>query len=193
MTNARYQDLSTFRLPSNFRGKPSWFVQLWWLVEATLFRASPQFMYGFRRSLLRLFGARIGRDVIIRPTVRVTYPWKLSIADYAWIGDDVVLYTLGHITIEEHVVISQGSYVCAADHDHADVSFLIRARPIVVKREAWVATRVFVGPGVTIGEGAVIGACSSVFADMPSGMICMGSPCIPKRPRVAEHQRSSVI
>src|SRR5438105_4960330 len=103
----RCQDLSAFSLPAEFRGRPAWFVQLWWLVQSTLFRWSPQFMYGWRRLLLRLFGATIGRSVLVRPTARITYPWKIRIGDYSWIGDDVVLYSLGEIDIGAHVVVSQ--------------------------------------------------------------------------------------
>ena len=183
MTKLNYQDLSAFRLPVGFRGRSAWVVQLWWLVDVVFFKPSPQFMYGYRCFLLRLFGAKIGHHVIIRPSVRVTYPWKVAIGDYSWIGDDVVLYSLGDICIEDNVVVSQGAYICAADHDATGVDFPIRARPIRIKREAWVATRVFIVPGVTIGAAAVIGACSAVFKDMPDGMICMGSPCHPCRPR----------
>ena len=93
------QNLNKFQLPKNFRGKNAFVVQLWWIVQGTLFRMSPQFLYGFRRFLLRLFGAKIGKNVIIRSTVRTTYPWKVSIGDYSWIGDDVVLYSLGEIEI----------------------------------------------------------------------------------------------
>ena len=94
------QQLNKFKLPENFRGRNAITVQLWWLVQSTLFRASPQFLYGFRRLLLRLFGAKIGRKVIVRPSVKITYPWKVSIGDYSWIGDDVNLYSLGEIEIE---------------------------------------------------------------------------------------------
>ena len=87
------QDLRSFRLPPNFRGRPAWFVQLWWLVQATLFRWSPQIAYAWRRWLLRRFGAKIGKGVQIRPTAEITYPWKLTIGDWSWIGDYVTLYT----------------------------------------------------------------------------------------------------
>ena len=101
------QLLNTFKLPKNFRGKNAFVVQLWWLVQSLLFKNSPQLLYGFRRFILRMFGAKIGKKVIIRPTVRITYPWKVSIGDYSWIGDDVVLYSLGEIEIGRNVVISQ--------------------------------------------------------------------------------------
>ncbi len=179
----RYQRLDEFSVPAGFRGRSAVVVQLWWLVQATLFAGSPQVLYGWRRFLLRLFGARIGAGVIIRPTVRVTYPWKLTIGDYAWIGDHVELYTLGDIRIGEHAVVSQRSYLCTGSHDFRKPTFDIYAQAIVVEPEAWLAADVFVGPGITIGRGAVIGARSTVLSDMPPGMICAGYPARPLRPR----------
>jgi len=172
----RYQDLSRFRIPDNFRGRPSWFVQLWWLVESTLFRLSPQFLYGWRRLLLRAFGARIGKGVVIRPTVRITYPWKLTVGDHAWVGDDVTLYTLGEIEIGPHAVVSQRSYLCTGTHDYRKLSFDIHAHKIVIGSQSWLATDVFVAPGVEIGEGTVVGARSSVFQSLPGGKMAYGSP-----------------
>lgn len=178
-----YQDLNAFRLPAGFRGRPAWIVQLWWLVQGSVFRYSPQFMYGWRRWLLRCFGARVGRKVLVRPTVRVTYPWKVSIGDYSWIGDDVVLYSLGEIEIGSNAVVSQRSYICTGGHDHEEPAFSIFSRKVVIEDESWVATDVFVAPGVVIGAGAVIGARSSVFSNMPAGQVCLGSPARPSHAR----------
>ena len=133
-------------------------------------------MSGWRNFRLRFFGARIGINVLIRPTVRITYPWKLAVGDHSWVGDDVVLYSLGNIVLEDNVVVSQKSYLCAASHDYSRLSFDIVATPVVIKREAWIATDVFIGPGVVVGAGSLVGARSSVFQDVPSGAICAGSP-----------------
>ena len=181
-----YQDLYKFKLPPNFRGKPGWYVQLWWIVQDTLFRWSPQFMYGWRRFLLKLFGAKIGKDVIIRPTAKVTFPWKVKIGDYSWIGDDVVLYSLGEIEIGNNVVISQRSYICTGSHDYTKIDFPILAKKIVIEDEAWLATDVFVAPGVKIGKGTVVGARSSVFKDLPPGKVCIGNPAKPIKDRIVE-------
>ena len=178
-----YQDLSRFTVPAGFRGRPGWFVQLWWLVDALLFRCSPQIMYGWRRSLLRLFGAQVGEGAIIRPSVRVTYPWKVSIGDHAWIGDDVTLYSLGQIDIGAHSVVSQKSYVCAGDHDHLQPDFAIRSPRIWIGSQVRVASDVFFGPGVTIADGVVVGARSTVIHDLPAGMICLGNPAKPIKRR----------
>lgn len=178
-----YQRLDHFRMPPGFRGRPGWFVQLWWVAQATLFAWSPQFMYGWRRWLLRRFGARVGRGVVIRPTARVQFPWKVDLGDHCWIGDDVGLYSLGPITVGAHAVVSQRSYLCTGSHRLGDPTFPIYAEPIVVGPECWIATDVFVAPGVTVGRGAVVGARSSVYADLPPGQICLGNPARPVRPR----------
>ena len=170
------QDLSKFKLPKNFRGRSGLFVQLWWTVDFLLFKPSPQILYGWRRFLLRAFGAKIGKGVIIRPSVTVTYPWKLTIGDYSWIGDDVVLYSLGEIEIGNNVVISQRSYICGGSHDYTKEDFPIWSKKITIEDECWLATDVYVAPGITIGKGTVVGARSSVFKDLPSGKVCMGSP-----------------
>lgn len=179
------QDLSAFRLPKNFRGRPGWMVQLWWIVQATLFGLSPQMFFGWRRFLLRLFGARVGRNVLIRPTARVTYPWKVRIGDNAWIGDEVVLYSLGEIEIGDNCVVSQRSYVCAASHDYRDPSFPIHADPVVIEPEVWLATDVFVAPGVRVGRGTVVGARSSVFDELPPNVVAIGTPAVVVRERSA--------
>lgn len=183
MSNNQYQNLDLFHLPAGFRGRSAVVVQLWWLVRGTLFGLSPQFMYGWRNWLLRLFGAKIGRGVLIRPSVKVTYPWKLRVGDSAWIGDDVVLYSLGEIEIGADTVVSQRSYLCAASHDYTKPDFPIYAKTICIGEMAWLATDVFVAPGVNIGMGAVVGARSSVFHDLPPLMVCVGSPARPIKPR----------
>jgi len=182
----KYQNLSSFTLPQNFRGRSALVVQLWWIVQASLFKWSPQFAYGFRRTLLRIFGAQIGAGVIIRPNATVTYPWKVTIGDYAWVGDDVVLYSLGEIVIGAHSVVSQRCYLCTGDHSYTEIDFPIRGRKITIGDEVWVAADVFIAPAVTIGDGAVIGARSTVLSDMPAGMLCAGYPAKPLRPRLKE-------
>src|SRR5579875_396012 len=179
----RVQDLGKFSLPPNFRGRSVWFVQLWWIVQSTLFHCSPQFMYGWRNFLLRLFGARIGKGVIVRPTAEITYPWKLTIGDHVWIGDHVTLYTLGEIYIGDNACVSQYSYICAAAHDYLKPTFDIFACTVVIKPVVWLATHVFVAPGVTVGRGAVVGACSVVTKDVPPMTISAGNPARVLRPR----------
>ncbi|TCL07337.1 putative colanic acid biosynthesis acetyltransferase [Sodalis ligni] len=175
--------LDEFKLPPGFRGRNALCVQLWWFIETAFFACSPQFMYKWRCWLLRLFGAKIGRNVIIRPTVRITYPWKLTIGDNSWIGDNVVLYTLGEIHIGNNTVISQRSYLCTGSHEYEKPTFDIFYKPIVIGNSCWLATDVFVGPGVTIDDEAIVGARSSVFKSIKSKMVCRGNPAMPVRER----------
>lgn len=177
------QNLNEYSNPKDFRGRSKVTVQLWWIVQATLFKMSPQFTYGWRRFLLRSFGAKIGKDVIIRPSAQITYPWKLTIGDYSWIGDEVVLYTLGEIEIGENAVVSQRSYICTGTHDYTASDFRIYAEKITIGNKCWLATDVYVAPGVTIGDKAVVGARSSVFKDLPENMICIGNPAKPIKNR----------
>ncbi|MDX2099101.1 MAG: hormogonium polysaccharide biosynthesis acetyltransferase HpsU [Leptolyngbyaceae cyanobacterium bins.59] len=181
-TNA-WVDLRRYHQTGYDRGRPGWYVLIWWLVQSVVFPLTPHALHGPRCFLLRLFGARVGKGVVIRPSARFTYPWKVDLGDYCWVGEDATFYSLDRILIGQHAVISQRCYLCTGSHDIQDPDFGLITKPIVVGNGAWVATDCFVGPGVTIGANAVIGARSSVFKDMPAGHICLGSPCQPLRPR----------
>lgn len=186
MYSKKLQDLSLYKTPKYFRGKSKILVQVWWIVQTLFFKLSPQVFYGWRRFLLRVFGAKIGKNVIIRPSVTITYPWKLSIGDNSWVGDEVVLYTLGEIIIGKNSVISQRSYLCTGSHDYTKIDFPIYSEMIVIKDECWLATDVYVAPNVTIGKGTVVGARSSVFNDLAPGLICVGTPAKPIKKRIVE-------
>ncbi|MEO1765150.1 MAG: colanic acid biosynthesis acetyltransferase WcaF, partial [Cyanobacteria bacterium J06629_18] len=112
-----FVDLRKYDQSDFDRGRAGWYIFLWWFVQAVTFPLTLHNMSGIRCAILRLFGARIGKGVLIRPTARFTYPWKVSIGDYSWIGDDVVLYSLDEINIGSHCVISQKSYICTGSHD----------------------------------------------------------------------------
>ena len=160
-------------------------MQAWWLVQALLFAPSPQFLYGWRVFLLKLFGARVGKGVKIRPSARVTYPWKVDIGDNAWIGDRAELYSLVSIQIGADSCISQDCYLCTGSHDHRQVDFRYDCRPIVIAPEVWLAAGTFVGPGVSIGRGTVVGARSLVLRDLDAETIYAGAPARRLGPRLA--------
>ena len=181
-----YQDLAAFRVPSTFRGRSPIVVQLWWVVQDTLFRWSPQACFGWRSFLLRLFGARLGNNVRIRPTARVTYPWKLTTGDEVWIGDDCVLYNLAPIVLGSDVALAHGVYLCTGLHDYTRLDFPISARPVTIEDEVWLTNDVFIAPGVTVGRGSVVGARSTVLHSLPGGMVCFGYPAVPVKPRVVK-------
>lgn len=172
----RYQDLSRFSVPKGLRGRSGIYVQLWWLVQATLIRLSPQPFYGWRAFWLRRFGAKAGKNLILRPSVRVTYPWKLEIGDNVWLGDRVELYNLDRITIGDNTCISQDSYICTGSHDIAALNFKYDNAPITIGNEVWIASGCFIAAGVNIGRGAVVGARSLVLSSVGEGMIVAGHP-----------------
>ena len=180
-----FQNLDQFRVPPGFRGRGAVVVVLWQVVQSTLFALSPQPFFAWRRFLLRLFGAKIGRRVLLRPTVRVTYPWKTEIGDFSWVGDHVELYSLDFISIGSHSVISQRSYLCTGSHDMADLAFSYITAPITVGDQVWIASDVFVAPGVKVGRGAVVGARSTVLKDVPPAVVAIGEPARGVRDRLA--------
>ena len=176
-------DLTTYDQSDYDRGRPGWYVLLWWLVQGVVFPLTPQPLYGVRRSVLRWFGAQVGRGVVVRPSARFTYPWKVSIGDHSWIGDGVTVYSLDRVTIGCHCVVSQDTYLCTGSHDIADPAFGLQVAPIAISNGAWVATACFIAPGVTVGANAVVGARSNVFADVAAGQVAWGSPCKARYPR----------
>lgn len=170
---------------------PGWFSTnekigraLWVLVENTLFRFSPKRADRFRAALLKRFGATIhGTPEVLRRTVRVEVPWNIELGDQCQIGDHARLYSLGKITIGARTVVSQYAHLCAGTHDFTDTDFPLRRVPISVGERCWIATDVYVAPGVTISDGVVVGARSNVVKDLPAWQICVGSPAKPIRHR----------
>ncbi len=182
-------DLSCYRNPLGFRNKAG--RALWGAVWLLLFRPSPFFLFGWRRFLLRLFGAKVGRGVNVYPSCRIWAPWNLEMGDYSCLSHHVECYSVAPVRIGAHAVVSQYSYLCTAGHDIADPHMKLVTAPITVGDGAWVAADVFVGPGVSIGDGAVVGARAAVFKDVPPGEVWGGNPArfIKKRPLKAEGGR----
>ena len=171
------------------RGKPNWFILLWWLVQAIAFPLSLHPWNSFRCWLLRLFGAKVGKGVMIRPTARFNYPWKIEIGDYSWIGDDVVFYSLDYIYLGSHCVISQETYLCTGSHNMRDSAFGLVTSPIHIGNGVWIAADCFIAPGVKVGANTVIGARSNVFSNIPAQQVAWGSPCRSHYPREMDTDR----
>lgn len=174
-------DLSTYRKVST-RGE---LIRraLWECVQLPFYPLRPRMLSGVRVALLRLFGAKIGRNVLICGGVRIHVPWNLEIGDYTAIGDRAEIYNLAPVRIGAHAVVSQYAYLCASTHDHTRSDFPLISRPIVIGDQAWIAYDAFIAPGVTIGDGSVIGARSVVLRDVPAWTIAAGNPCKAIRPR----------
>ncbi|MCO4253146.1 DapH/DapD/GlmU-related protein [Pseudarthrobacter raffinosi] len=150
------------------KGRPIWIQALWFGASALLIERlwCPSRV---RVALLRLFGAQIGKGVLIRHGVRIHLPWKLTIADDVWIGVDAWLLNLEPITIGSNVCISQGALLCTGSHSSDSESFEFDNAPIHVEEGVWIAARSTVLRGVTVGTGAVIGATALVTQDVPAG------------------------
>ncbi len=158
------------------------FARVLWAGCALLFRFSPRPLWGWRRILLRAFGAKIGREVRIHNTARIMIPWNLSIEDQAGIGDGVILYALGPIHIGARATVSQFAHLCAGTHALDDPARRLVKTPVRIEHDAWVCADAFVGPGVTIGAGAVLGARAVAMRDLAPGAVGIGNPLREREP-----------
>lgn len=149
-----------------------------WGLATPLFRLSPRPLWGWRRFLLRLFGAGIGANVHIYPTVRIAIPWNLAIGTDCAVGDRAILYSLGPIRLADRVTVSQGAHLCAGTHDWRQPHMPLVKSPIDIAADAWICADAFVGPGVHIGAGAILGARGVAMRDIPARAIAVGNPAV---------------
>jgi putative colanic acid biosynthesis acetyltransferase WcaF len=165
------------------RGRSRAVESLWYLVKCAFFLSALPWPSALKRTLLRLFGARIGVGVYIKPRVNVHFPWKLDVGEHSWIGEETFLLNMEPIVIGAHCCVSQRAFLCTGNHDYRQVNMPFRNRSIVIEDGAWVGAQAFVGPGVTVGSEAVVAAGSVVTRSLPRGMRCAGNPCVPLGPR----------
>jgi putative colanic acid biosynthesis acetyltransferase WcaF len=168
---------------------------LWGVAWLVLFRPTPRVLKGWRRAVLRAFGAQIGPGAVIQASARVWAPWNLTMGRHSCVGEWVNCYAVAPIRIGAYATVSQYSYLCAASHDIDSPDMALTTGPIEIGEHAWVAADAFIGPGVTIGEGGVVGARSSAFRDVPPWTVVAGNPARPLRSRsraVAEHRRPPI-
>jgi putative colanic acid biosynthesis acetyltransferase WcaF len=151
---------------------------LWFFIGSPLVRGSLLPSSRIRAAILRLFGAKIGRGVVLKPGIRVKYPWRLSIADDCWIGEDVWLDTIGNVSIRSDVCVSQGAYLCTGNHDWKDPAFGLIVQDIVLREGSWVGARAMICPGVELGDCAVAAAGSVVVKSCPPFEIHGGNPAV---------------
>lgn len=158
------------------------------MLRSPLFAWTPRPLWGWRRFVLRLFGARVGTEVHVHPTVRIAIPWTLDIGEEAAVGDGAILYGLGHIRIGTRATISQYAHLCAGTHDHRSRDMrLIKAR-IEIGDDAWICADAFIGPNVTIGRLAIVAARAVVVKDVADKAIVAGNPAriVGERPEPME-------
>jgi putative colanic acid biosynthesis acetyltransferase WcaF len=157
---------------------------LWNLVWLLFYRPSPVPLHGWRRFLLRLFGAKVGRNAHPYPSAKVWAPWNLEMGDHSCLSHQVDCYCVDRIKLGAHTTVSQYSFLCTASHDYTDRAMPLITAPITLGDWVWITADVFVAPGVTIGDGSVITARSSVFRDIEPWTVATGNPAQPVKPRL---------
>jgi len=163
----------------------SWYVRklAWFLVWHLLYRPTPRAVRKFRVLLLKVFGADVPYSVNLLPSSRIWHPWLFRAGEHACLADGVLIYNLGPVSIGAHTVLSQDAYVCAGTHDYTRPNLPLLRPPITIGAGVWVCAKAFIGPGVTVGDNAIVGACAVVTRDVPPDMVVQGNPAVVVKPR----------
>ena len=176
-------DLSSFNGMSFDKGAGIVKITLWYFVNALFVRASWNPFMSVKIFLLKVFGARIGRGLIIKNNVIVKYPWKLTVGDNCWLGEGCWIDNLDYVNIGNNVCVSQGVMLLTGNHDYKVYSMPYRNAPIVLEDGSWIGARAVVCPGVTVHGNSVLSVGSVAAHDMEEGMIYQGVPAVPVRAR----------
>jgi len=150
----------------------------WYLLKVFFFLSAIPYPSSLKLAILRMFGAKVGKGVVIKPRVNVHFPWKIEIGDHTWIGEEVFILNFENVTIGKNVCISQRAFLCGGNHDFRDPAFSYRNGEIVLSDGAWVGASCFIGPSVTIGTDSVIAAGSVLTASVGSNGIYRGNPAV---------------
>jgi len=179
-------DLYTFQNKNFDRGVPRW-KELLWLVISALFFINPlSVLSGLKVFWLRAFGARIGQGILIKPGVQIKFPWKLTIGDYCWIGENVWIDNLAEVRIGDHVCLSQGAMLLCGNHNYKKSTFDLIVQPIVLEQGVWIGAKAVVCPGVTCRSHAVLTVGSVAVSDLAAYQIYQGNPAVKIRERRVE-------
>jgi len=165
------------------RGRSRFVEVAWYFTRRVFFTTSFPWPSSAKAAILRAFGARVGRGVVLKPSVAIHFPWKLTLGDHVWIGEKAWILNFEPVSIGSHACVSQDAFLCAGNHDYRTTDFRYRNAPISIGEGAWVGARSFVAPGVKIGRECIVSAGSVVTTNLPEGMVCSGSPCAPVKPR----------
>lgn len=175
-------DLEGYRAPP-YQGRGPLMRGLWYLVSGVFFETC-LFPFGrLKPSLLKLFGANLGRGIVIKPGVKIKFPWRLTTGDHVWIGEKVWIDNLADVSLGSHVCLSQGAYLCTGSHDYRSRGFDLVTRPITVGDGAWIAARAILLPGCTVGANAMVGAGSVASGEIPPAVLAAGNPATVVRAR----------
>jgi len=150
----------------------------WYIFKIIFFLSAFPYPQKFKAFLLRLFGAKIGRGVIIKPRVNIHMPWKLEIGDYVWIGEEAFILNFETIKVGNNVCISQRAFLCGGNHDYLDAAMSYKNGPITLEDGCWIGAGCFIGPNVTIGADSIITAYSVATKNSDANGIYKGNPAI---------------
>jgi putative colanic acid biosynthesis acetyltransferase WcaF len=178
-----YMHLDNYTRGNYTPGAPYWKQLLWYFVGSPLVQSYLIPVSTIKVWTLRMFGASIGQCVRIKPGVRVKFPWRLSVGNFVWIGEDTWIDNLASVVIADHVCISQGVYLCTGNHDWHDPNFKLITAPIQIEKSAWIAAKSVIGPGVTVGEGVVLTLGGVTGKSLEPMTIYAGNPAQPVRKR----------
>lgn len=178
---SRKVDLSKYSKAGYHPGRSVFARALWYMTNMFFFKPSWCTAYGFKRGLLRLYGAHIGSKVVIKPCVNIKYPWHLAIGANTWIGENVWIDNLADVTIGRNCCVSQGAMLLCGNHDFTKESFDLITGKIELKDGAWVGAKAIVCPGVTMGEGSVLTAGSVATKNIERDTVCQGNPAVIKK------------
>lgn len=169
-------DLSAFNNSWYNPGRGGFFRTLWYCANALFLQNPLNPFSGLKIFLLRMFGANIGNDVVLKPSINVKYPWNIEIGDYSSIGEGAWLDSLAAIKIGSNVCVSQSVYICTGNHDWTDPAFGLIVKPVTIEDGAWVGARATILPGVTVKSHSVVASASVVSKDTEPYMIYAGNP-----------------
>ncbi len=175
--------LDRYTLGTYTPGAPYWKQLLWYFLGSPLLESYWLPISSLKVGILRSFGARIGQQVRIKPGVRVKFPWRLTVGDHVWIGEDAWIDNLADVTLESHVCLSQGVYLCTGNHDWNHPDFKLIPAPIHIQESSWIAAKSVIGPGVTVGRGAVLILGGVTGRSLEPMTIYAGNPAQPIKPR----------
>jgi len=180
MNRQAYNPVQTNMVPRPIKA----LALIWNIVNSTAYRYSPFFFRGWRRFLLRVFGANIAPSASPSRLAKIDYPWNLTMEAFSSIGPNSWLYGLDRISLGEKCCVGEGVKILTGTHSITDCCFSLRTAPVAVDACAWVATSATLLPGVHIGEGAVVGACAVVTKDVPPWTVVAGNPAKEVKKRV---------
>src|SRR4030095_8638752 len=181
-SDTRMLDVEQNRRAKKYTLREMSYLLLWTLAQP-LFRFSPRPCFGWRRFLLRRFGAKIGRSVHVYPSATIYFPWNLEAGEKSAIGEQAFIYNRGRVTLGSRVTISHRAHLCAGTHDHTKPDFPLLRPSIIIGSDAWICADAFVGPGVTAGGGAICGARGVAMKDVKPRSIVVGNPARESRKR----------